>query len=237
VRHALSETLHQWPELRVVGEASTGFEAIAQADALRPDVVLMDVSMPELDGVQATRHIRAAFPSIEVLGLSMQGRSDVVHPIEDAGAAAFFVKGVDTQRLIDRLRHASAARRDRANGPRVLIADDYEPIAIALKRTLSVECEVVGIVADGHAVAHAMTALKPDVVVVDVNLPGISGLDVCRGITRVDPHPKVIVITGLPDPEIKALALAAGASAFVSKTEAAGELLAAVNRAVDDGNR
>jgi PAS domain S-box-containing protein len=237
VRHALSETLHQWPELRVVGEASTGFEAIAQADALRPDVVLMDVSMPELDGIQATRHIRAAFPSIEVLGLSMQGRSDDVHPIEDAGAAAFFVKGVDTQRLIDRLRHASAARRDRANGPRVLIADDYEPIAIALKRTLSVECEVVGIVADGHAVARAMTALKPDVVVVDVNLPGISGLDVCRDITRVDPHPKVIVITGLPDPEIKALALAAGASAFVSKTEAAGELLAAVNRAVDDGNR
>jgi DNA-binding NarL/FixJ family response regulator len=78
--------------------------------------------------------------------------------------------------------------------------------------------------------------LKPDVVVVDVNLPGISGLEVCRDITRADPHPKVIVITGLPDPEIKALALAAGASAFVSKTGAGGELLAAVSRAIDEDN-
>ena len=232
VRRALSETLQQWPELRVVGEAATGVEAIAQAGALQPDVVLMDVSMPYMDGVQATKRIRAAFPSIEILGLSMQDRLKRVHPIEEAGAAGFFVKGVDTQRLIDRLRRIQAMRRACPSRPRVLIADDYEPMAIALKRGLVSDCDVVGIVADGRGVMPALTELKPDVVVVDVNLPGINGLELCRHITRAAPHPKVIVITGLPDPEIKAFALSAGAAAFLAKADVGVELLAAIHSAL-----
>ena len=90
-------------ELRVVGEASDGREAIAQAHALVPDVVLMDVSMPNMDGIAATRQIRAELPRIEILGLSMQPRTDPVHPIEHAGAAGFFMKGIETQALIEHL--------------------------------------------------------------------------------------------------------------------------------------
>ena len=115
VRKIFRDTMHHWPEFCVVGEASNGFEAIAQVRALQPHVVLMDVSMPHMDGINATRQLRAEFPSVRVLGLSMQqppagGR----HAIEQAGAAGFFVKGVDTQRLIDYLRELNAARRRRA---------------------------------------------------------------------------------------------------------------------------
>jgi PAS domain S-box-containing protein len=117
VRNALREMLHEWPQLSVIGDGANGLEAIARAWTLRPDVILMDVAMPLMDGVEATARIHAELPAIQILGLSMQARSETVHAIEHAGAAGFFVKGVDTQRLIDYLLviHASRHAGERAN--------------------------------------------------------------------------------------------------------------------------
>jgi CheY-like chemotaxis protein/anti-sigma regulatory factor (Ser/Thr protein kinase) len=109
VRRAYRELLEKRPELHIVGEAGDGREAIAEAHALRPDVILMDVSMPRMDGVAATRRIRAELPFIQILGLSTYQKTEDLHEIERAGAAAFFTKGVDTQRLIDHLMKVHAA--------------------------------------------------------------------------------------------------------------------------------
>jgi PAS domain S-box-containing protein len=109
VRRVFRDVLQERLELCVVGEASNGLEAIAQARALQPHVILMDISMPQMDGVEATRRIRAELPAIEILGLSMQVRTETRHPIEHAGASGFFVKGADTQRLIDHLLGIHAA--------------------------------------------------------------------------------------------------------------------------------
>ncbi len=103
VRRALREILHQRPQLSVVGDASNGFEAIAHAHTLRPDVILMDIAMPHMGGVEATARIRTELPNIRILGLSMLARNESADAIEHAGAAGFFVKGTDTQRLIDHL--------------------------------------------------------------------------------------------------------------------------------------
>jgi PAS domain S-box-containing protein len=103
VRRVFRELLQARPELHVVGEASDGLEGIAEAQALRPDVILMDVSMPGIDGVEATRRIHAELPFIQILGLSTHVKTEDIHSIELAGAAGFFTKGVDTQRLIDHL--------------------------------------------------------------------------------------------------------------------------------------
>jgi len=75
-------------------------------------VILMDISMPHMDGVEATRRLRAELPSIQILGLSSQPRTEPLHPIEEAGAAGYFVKSLDTQRLIDHMLgvHAGMAR-------------------------------------------------------------------------------------------------------------------------------
>jgi CheY-like chemotaxis protein/anti-sigma regulatory factor (Ser/Thr protein kinase) len=112
VRKALHELLAMRPAFRIVGEAADGLEAIAHARALRPDVILMDVSMPHMDGVEATRSIRAEQPSTHILGLTMHAHTDVAERIEDAGAEECFTKGVDTQRLIEHLLvlHSHARR-------------------------------------------------------------------------------------------------------------------------------
>lgn len=124
VRRVYRGLLEDHRELRVVGESFDGREAIAQAHALLPDVILMDVSMPNMDGIAATRQIRAELPEIEVLGLSMQPRTEPVHPIEQAGAAGFFVKGIETQALIEHLLAMQRAMAARAGAGRSQARDE-----------------------------------------------------------------------------------------------------------------
>lgn len=113
VRAELRSLLEDQLEFIVVGEASDGLEAIALARALSPDVILMDVSMPNVDGIEATRHIHTEFPTIRIFGLSTQDRTGAtVHPIEAAGASDYFIKGDDIDRLLNRLVAVHTARID-----------------------------------------------------------------------------------------------------------------------------
>jgi len=113
--------------------------------------------------------------------------------------------------------------------PRVLLVDDHPGIVQTLGRMLSPTCDVVGGIADGRQVADAAARLQPVVIVVDLNLPDFSGLDVCRLITQNNPRVKVIVITAMTDDAIRDEALAAGASGFFHKS-AADELIMAIGR-------
>ena len=113
--------------------------------------------------------------------------------------------------------------------PRVLLVDDHPGFVKALGRLLSAECDVIGVLADGRDVADAATRLHPVVIVMDLNLPNVSGFDVCRQITQSNPDVKVIVISAMIDDAISAEALAAGASGFFLKS-AANQLIVAIKR-------
>ena len=113
--------------------------------------------------------------------------------------------------------------------PRVLLVDDHPGIVQALSRALSPACDVVGVIADGRDVADAAARLQPVVIVMDLNLPNVSGLDVCRDVTRNNPRVKVIVITAMTDDAIRDEAMAAGASGFFQKS-AADQLVAAITQ-------
>ena len=114
--------------------------------------------------------------------------------------------------------------------PRVLIADDHPDLVKAITRVLTLDYEVVGVVADGSAVLEAAQRLHPDVIVVDLNLPNVNGLDACRQITQVHPEMKVILFTAMDDPYLRQRALEVGAAAFVCKVAGDCDLLATINR-------
>jgi DNA-binding NarL/FixJ family response regulator len=117
----------------------------------------------------------------------------------------------------------------------VLLADDYEGMLAAITRLLTPSCEVVGHVADGARLLEAATRLRPDVVVLDVRMPAIDGLEACRRLKAAVPRVEVIVLTADDDANVRHKAIAAGASAFVLKIRAADDLLPAVAKALARG--
>ena len=119
--------------------------------------------------------------------------------------------------------------------PRVLVADDHAELSKAVCRMLSLECEVVGTVSDGAALMEAAERLRPDIIVLDVNLRDVNGLEACRQLTQLNPGTKVIMFTAMDDPEVVERSFELGASAFVSKTSCHGDLLATVRRLCADG--
>ena len=118
--------------------------------------------------------------------------------------------------------------------PRVLIADDHPDLVKAITRVLALDYEVVGVIADGSGVLEATERLRPDVIVVDLNLPNVNGLEACRQITQRNLGTKVIIFTAMDDPFLRQRALEVGASAFVCKVAGDCDLLATINRLVAD---
>lgn len=120
------------------------------------------------------------------------------------------------------------------NRSRVLIADDHTLVAELCKKLLESEFDVVDTVRDGHALVRAAAQLKPDVVVVDVAMPVLNGLDAGQQVMQESRTVKLLYLTMNPDPEVAAEAFRRGASGYLLKTCAASEMVAAV-RAVLQG--
>ena len=112
--------------------------------------------------------------------------------------------------------------------PRVLLADDHRLLREAFVKLLEPDCDVVGAVADGRALLEAAAKLRPDVVVLDVAMPQLNGLDAARQLKRSMPEVKVVFLTVSEDPDLAAEAFRVGGSAFVLKNSAASELLQAI---------
>ncbi len=103
-RRALMRALRLEPDIQIVGEASTGEAAVALAGELHPEVILMDVRMPGLSGIEAARQIHSTFPDICIVALSSLDCDDVRGAMMRAGAFTFVVKGESQDALMKSLR-------------------------------------------------------------------------------------------------------------------------------------
>ncbi|GAB3600399.1 response regulator transcription factor [Microbacterium tumbae] len=111
LRGALSALLDLEPDMRVVGSAGDGEEALRVVAATRPDVCLMDIQMPGADGIEATRAVRAANPATRVLIVTTFARPGYLRSALDAGASGFVVKDAPAEQLADAVRRVHAGLR------------------------------------------------------------------------------------------------------------------------------
>ena len=114
------------------------------------------------------------------------------------------------------------------NRSRILIADDHTLVAELCKRLLDNEFDVIGVVSDGRALVRAAGELRPDVVVVDIAMPVLNGLDAGRQLKQILPAVKLVYLTMNPDVEVAAEAFRRGASGYLLKTCAASDIVLAV---------
>jgi DNA-binding NarL/FixJ family response regulator len=120
--------------------------------------------------------------------------------------------------------------------PRILLADDHRMLTDALKRVLEPRCEVVGTVSDGRALLEAAERLQPDIVVLDIVMPRLNGLDAGRQLKAKMPRLKLIFMTMHEDPYLVGEAFRAGGSAFLLKEAAAKELTDALDQVLTGGS-
>jgi DNA-binding NarL/FixJ family response regulator len=151
VRRGVAELLAAADDIELVGAAVDGEEAIALATEHRPDVVLMDMSMPTLDGIEATRRIVAAWPEAKVVALTSFDDRERIVAVLDAGAVGYLLKDAEPEELLRAVR--AAARGESPLDPkaaRVLLSG--RPHSPAADASLTIrEREVLGFVAEGLA--------------------------------------------------------------------------------------
>ncbi len=104
VRQGIATFIEAQDDIEVAGEASNGQEAISQVTALSPDVVLMDLVMPEMDGVAATREIKSRYPNVKVLALTSFVNDEQIVPALQAGASGYLLKDIAPEQLMEAIR-------------------------------------------------------------------------------------------------------------------------------------
>jgi two-component system response regulator NreC len=168
VRQGLKLILGAHSDLQVVGEAANGREAVELAQKVKPDIVLMDVAMPDVNGIEATKRMVAAEPRIRVLVLSMHKEAVYVREILRAGARGYILKDAIDTELLNAVR--SVARGDGYISPAVsgALLNDYrkdvtDPIDLLSNR----EREVLQLIAEGKTNKEIATHLNLSVYTVD----------------------------------------------------------------------
>lgn len=167
VRHALKNILEKAPDFQIVGEANNGQEALEFANDIKPDVVIMDISMPILNGLEATRQIKRDNSNIAILVLTIHEDDDYILGILEAGAAGYLVKSVFGDEVIQAVRAVIAGEMVLSDpiGKRVLqLATRYptKPLVIDGGESLSTkEIEVLKLASLG--LSNKMIAVKLDI--------------------------------------------------------------------------
>jgi two-component system response regulator NreC len=170
VRQGFKMILAEQPDMEIVGEAGNGREALALAESLKPDIVVMDVAMPELNGIEATRRIGESVPHTRVVALSMHKDSVYVREILRAGARGYLLKDSVAGDLVSAVR--SVARGEGYISPQVsnAVLDDYRRhVTNPIDTLTSREREVLQMLAEGKTNKEIAVILNLSVYTVDAH--------------------------------------------------------------------
>jgi NarL family two-component system response regulator LiaR len=150
LRKGLNVVLKNSSDIEVIGEASTGVEALELCDRLNPDVILMDLVMPGMDGVTTIQHIRERAPYTQIIALTSFDNEELVHAAIEAGALSYLLKNVSSSQLIDAIYSAYRGRPTLGpEAPQALIQAVHRPKAPNFHLT-GREMEVLSLMVKGY---------------------------------------------------------------------------------------
>jgi DNA-binding NarL/FixJ family response regulator len=165
VRDGLRALLEANPEIKVVGDAADGGEVLSLVEEMKPDVVIMDISMPELNGIDATRQILASYPAVRVIILSMSGTADHVFHALQAGARGYLLKESAGREVMEAVQSVYAGGMYFSRPITHTIIDDYMQARVdsqsASLESLSLrESEILCLVVEGKTSAEIGKSLN-----------------------------------------------------------------------------
>ncbi len=180
-RKGMRALLDDSPELKIIGEASNGREAVELAGTLNPDVVLMDVAMPQLNGIEATRQIHSAQPDTRIIMLSMHKDRQYVFESLKAGASGYVPKDAAYTELITAIETVMSGRTYLPPPLQDMIMDDYaqraqgKQISTDLEKLSGREREVLQLIGEGNSSMEIARLLHISVRTVDTHRQNIMG--------------------------------------------------------------
>lgn len=205
VREGLRSVVEKVGGVRVVGEASNGREAVEAVEELRPELVLMDISMPEMNGLEAARRIRQAHPGTRILMLSAHANEEYVYQALRIGADGYLLKDGDRSQFAEALRALERGQTFLSPDLRKMVADDLleearkEGTATPLDLLTSRQREVLQLMAEGNTTREIAEKLDLSPRTVETHRRDIRGrleIDDLAGLVRF------AVRTGLVSPDL-----------------------------------
>jgi DNA-binding NarL/FixJ family response regulator len=164
VRDGLSSLLKLQPDINVVGVASNGHDAVREIEKLKPDIVIMDISMPELNGIEAAKQIKEICPATQVVFLSMHSTSEHIFRALEAGARGYLLKDSAGAELVKAIRTIRSGRRYLSQKITETVIDDYlkerpETSKSPLAQLSDREREILQLVVEGRSSADIAKTL------------------------------------------------------------------------------
>lgn len=172
VRDGICALLALAGDIEVVGEAANGRDALEMVKKLSPDVVLMDIAMPIMNGVEATRRIKKEFPDVKVLALTQHDDKEFVYPLLEAGARGFLSKAAASSELTSAIRYVHQGESFLSPSVAKLMIEDYQQGATVRERNdpyeqlTDREREILKLIAEGYTTQEiaSMLVISPKTV-------------------------------------------------------------------------
>jgi DNA-binding NarL/FixJ family response regulator len=174
LRQGLRSLLSAQPDFEIVAEAEDGRTAVEMAERLSPHVIVMDIGMPDLNGVDATRQIVTRMPSVRVIALSAYADRRLIAEVLKAGASGYLLKESAFEELVEAIRTAAARKVYLSPKIAAELVEDYvrmskEPGPSVFESLSPREREVLQLIAEGHSTKEVARALKVSVKTVETH--------------------------------------------------------------------
>jgi two-component system, NarL family, response regulator LiaR len=173
VRSGLATFLRAYEDLELVGEAKNGLEALNHCRQSQPDVILMDLMMPGMDGIQATRAILAEYPEIKIVAMTSFEDEALVHGVLAAGAISYLLKNVTADELAKAIREAASGRSTLSPEAARVLVQATRPTKHPLYDLTGREVEVLNLVVQGYSNQQIAEAMVISIATVKAHISSI----------------------------------------------------------------